>query len=165
MQSKDFLKSLLDHNRSLIIPLIEDLHDQPLALPTSRGGNHALWVTGHITFTLAWVVDEFLEGRPNRLQHWKELFDTGTEPVADAAAYPTFNEVLQTCHACHQECVDLLNATSEEELDDKVDCPDGFESFVGTKRLCFRTIANHWLFHFGQLADIRRSLGRKRLMA
>ncbi|QDS86302.1 DinB superfamily protein [Rosistilla ulvae] len=150
---------------NLAMPLIEDLKDHSLAFPTPKGGNHALWVTGHITFTLAWVIDVFLQGKPNRLEHWKSLFDTGTEPVADPEHYPPFDELLQTCKACHRECMDLLDSMHEGELDEKVNCPEGFESFVGTKRLCFRTAANHWLLHLGQLADTRRSLARKPLMA
>ncbi|WP_037250200.1 DinB family protein [Rhodopirellula europaea] len=165
MQSKEFLLSLLTHNMNLTMPLIEDLSDQPLAFPTPNGGNHAMWVTGHISFSLAWIVDGFLLGKPNRLEHWKELFDTTTQPVADANHYPAFEEILQTCKNCHQACMNALESLSEEELDEKIDCPDGFEGFVGTKRLCFRTAANHWLFHYGQLADARRSLGRKPLMA
>lgn len=165
MQSKEFLLSLMDHNLNLTMPLIEDLRDEPLAFPTSRGGNHALWISGHIAFSLAWVVDGFLQDKANGLEHWKELFDTGTEPSADLGRYPAYDDVVQTCKDYHRTCVGLLNSFSEDQLDQKVNCPEGFESFVGTRRLCFRTVANHWLFHYGQLADVRRTLGRKPLMA
>ena len=165
MQSKTFLKDLLQHNKDLTMPLIEDLRDRPLAAPTAKGGNHALWVAGHITYTLAWLTDEMLKGKTNALASWKELFDTYTDPVEDADHYPPFDDVVERCREYHQACMELLESLTEDELDEKVDCPEGFESFVGTKRLCFRTAANHWLFHFGQLADTRRSLGRKPLMA
>ncbi len=150
---------------NLSMPLMEDLKDQPLAFPTAKGGNHALWITGHIAGTLAWLVDEMLLGKPNRLEHWKPLFDTYTEPVGDADHYPDFETVHKQCKECHQACMELLETLTEEELDAKVDCPPDFESFVGTKRLCFCTAANHWLFHYGQLADVRRLIGRKPLMA
>jgi len=165
MQSKAFLLSMFKQNIEVTMPLIEDLRDHPLAFPTANGGNHALWIAGHLAFTLGWTLDEFLQGKPNRFQEWKECFDSTKEPTADADRYPPFDEVFAKCKACYQDCVALLESLSEEDLDEKVECPSGFEDWVGTKRHCFRTAANHLLYHYGQLADTRRSLGRKPLFA
>lgn len=165
MQSKEFLQASLEHNMNMTMPLIEDLKDQPLTFPTANGGNHAMWVTGHITFTLAWIVNEYLQGKANPLQDWKELFDASTTPVADADHYPPFEDVLAKCREWHQSCMELLESLSEADLDTRIECPEGFEEFVGTKRHCFRTAAAHWLYHIGQLADARRTLGRSPLFA
>lgn len=165
MKSKDLLKSQLDHSMEMTVALINDLQDQPFAFPTAKGGNHALWITGHIAHTIAWLVHGFLVKGENPLEHWTELFGTSTQPTSDPDQYPPFEEVLAQCKAYHKICLERLDELSEDDLDAKVECPEEFESFIGTKRLCFQTAANHWLMHYGQLADIRRSLGRKPLMA
>ena len=166
MQSKELLRSLLGHNKNMTMALIEDLKDQPLATPTTNGGNHATWIAGHITYNFGALMHELMQAEPNPFEEWKELFNTYTEPTADAEHYPAFDQVVAKCKAAHQECVALLDSMSEEDLDqESKGCPPEFKDFAGTYRLCFLSAANHWMFHYGQLADIRRTLKRKPLMA
>lgn len=168
MQSKELLRSLLEHNKEMTMLLIEDLKDQPLATPTANGGNHATWIAGHIAHSFGALMQEFMLAEPNPYDDWKDLFATYTEPKAEAEPYPAFDEVVAKCKQAHQACVALIDTMSEEDLDQKSKgCPAEaeYQSFAGTYRLCFLSAANHWMFHYGQLADIRRSLGRKPLMA
>jgi hypothetical protein len=57
---------------SSTLTLLEDMRDAPLTFPTPNGGCHPLW-----------ILDE-----PNPLASWESMFCRGTEPVADASAYP-----------------------------------------------------------------------------
>jgi len=97
MQSKDLLKMNLEANISMALPLIEDMRDAPFTFPTPNGGNHPLWVLGHLAYNIGSLTEEIMLGGPNSLSEWKEIFDFGTEPTNDAEKYPPFDEVLEKC--------------------------------------------------------------------
>lgn len=150
----------------MMVPMIEDMKDAPLTFPTPNGGNHPLWVIGHIAYSEGGIIQGLMLGQPNPLADWKEMFDAGTEPVADASKYPPIEEVLAKCLEVHAANVAILDSLSEEDLDQKSKaCPPDYEGYFGTYRQCFQILANHWLMHQGQVADARRAAGRKPIMA
>lgn len=51
MQSKDLLKMNLESCMGMLLPMIEDMKDAPLTFPTPKGGNHPLWVLGHLAYS------------------------------------------------------------------------------------------------------------------
>ncbi len=105
-------------------------------------------------------------GEQNPLEEWKEIFGFGSEPVADADKYPSFDELLRKLQEVHQANIALLDSMSEKDLDTPSKaCPPDYVDFFGTYRQCFQQVANHWLMHQGQVADARRTAGRKPLMA
>src|SRR5881227_4110515 len=95
MKAIDLIRKALMMSERSTMMLIEDMRDAPLTQPTSRGGNHPLWVLGHITFIEAGV-PSIIFGEPHPLERWAPLFAPGTEPKSDASAYPSFDEVLRT---------------------------------------------------------------------
>ncbi len=166
MRSKDLLKMNLETCTGMTLPMIQDMKDAPLTFPTASGGNHPLWILGHLAYSEGSVLQEIMLGEPNPLADWKEAFGAGTEPISDAAKYPPFDEVLSKCQEIHQATLALLDSMSEEDLDTTSKaCPPEYESYFGTRRQCFQMIASHWLMHQGQVADARRTAGRKPLMA
>jgi len=166
MQSKDLLKINLQACIGMILPMIEDMKDASLTFPTPKGGNHPLWVLGHLAYSEGSLLREMMLGEPNPLADWKEIFSNGTEPVGDADQYPPFDEVLAKCREVHQSSMALLDSMSEDDLGtSSKNCPPEYEGFFGTYRQCFQQVANHWWMHQGQVADARRTDGRKPLMA
>src|SRR3954464_719809 len=95
MKAIDVVRNALALADRATLALIEDMRDAPLTQPTPRGGNHPLWVLGHITF-IEGNIPHVLFGEPNPVEHWAPLFAAGTEPTSDAGAYPAFEEVLRT---------------------------------------------------------------------
>jgi len=166
MQSKDLLKINLENCMGMILPMLEDMKDAPLTFPTSKGGNHPLWIAGHLAYSEGSLIQEMMLGQLNPLANWKDIFSDGTEPTGDADKYPPFDEVMVKLQEVHQATVALLDSMSEDELDTpSKNCPPEYEGFFGTHRRCFQMVASHWLMHQGQVADARRMAGRKRLMA
>src|SRR5881227_1581023 len=95
MKAIDLIRKALMMSERSTMMLIEDMRDAPLTSPTSRGGNHPLWVLGHITF-IEGNLPHVLFGEPNPVEHWAPLFAAGTDPKPDMAAYPPFDEILRT---------------------------------------------------------------------
>jgi hypothetical protein len=144
--------------------LVKDLRDAPLTQPTSRGGNHPVWVLGHLAF-IEGGLRKILFGEPNPVAHWAPLFAPGTQPKADAAAYPPFDDVLRTYRELRANNLKLLDEIGEAGLDRvPKDVPAGFEDAMTTFGQTFLLIALHNMVHYGQITDARRVAGLKPLL-
>jgi uncharacterized damage-inducible protein DinB len=140
----------------------EDLRDAPLAQPTAHGGNHPLWTVGHV----AWVEGGFramLFGEPNPLEHWKPMFGMGTEPMADATGYPTYEEIVAAYHELRAGNLARLATLSDDDLAGSParppERPEAAELWK-TKGQMLLMLALHQMIHLGQLTVVRRALGR-----
>ncbi len=141
--------------------LIEDMHDAPLTQPTPGGGNHPLWLLGHITF-IEGNIPHVLFGEPNPVERWAPLFAPGTEPGPDADAYPPFGEVLRTYRDLRARNMQILEQLGEAGLDRPTKSPPpGLEQMMRTAGDTFLLVALHQMNHRGQVADCRRAAGRK----
>ncbi len=164
MQSKDLIKMNLESSAGMVLKMAQDMKDAPLTFPTPNGGNHPMWVLGHLTYSEGAIICGVMLGEPNPHEAWKEIFANGTEPVGDASGYPPFDEVIAKFQQTHEATLKLLDPLSENDLDQpSKNAPPQFESFFGTCRKCFMRMSNHRLTHYGQLADARRAAGRERL--
>ena len=164
MKAIDLIRWALQMTGEATPALVKDMRDAPLTQPTSRGGNHPLWVLGH----LAWVegsIPGVLSGEPNPVEHWAPLFASGTKPTADPKAYPPFEEVLATYRDLRAKTLQRLEETGEAGLDHvPPNVPPGFEDAMKTVGRAFLLIALHNMVHYGQIADARRVAGREPLL-
>ncbi|XAL98095.1 DinB family protein [Phycisphaeraceae bacterium D3-23] len=164
MNAAQALTHGLNTSAHLFTTLAQDLRDHPMARAV-EGGIHATWAVGHVAFSEAHF-HQMITGQDNPIASWGEHLAGGTTPTDDASVYPSYDEALKQLQALHNKTVELVKGMSESDLDRKVDgMPEEFEPFFGTvgKVLCAAII--HPMHHNGQLADIRRSLGRDPLIA
>ena len=161
MKAIDVIRNALQISDRNTMGLIEDMRDAALTQPTPRGGNHPLWLLGHITLVEG-NVPHVIFGEPNPVAHWAPLFAPGTEPTADAGAYPPFEQILRTYRDLRERNLRILEDFGEEGLDRKTAAPPkGLEEALGTVGAAFLVIAMHQMNHRGQVADCRRVAGRK----
>jgi hypothetical protein len=141
--------------------LIEETRANPLVRPGEFGGNHPLWVIGHLAVIEGRVHKAFF-GTPNPLEHWKPLFDAGSEPHDDATKYPSFDEVLKAFRELRSKTLAYLDTLDEAALDKPIDRPPpGLEKPFATVGRGLLTIALHQTFHLGEAAVARRASGLK----
>ena len=164
MKTVDFIRASLNGSARGILPMIDDMKDLLFTFPTPKGGNHPLWVLGHLAWTEGQIVQQVMLGRPNPLAHWESLFGIGSEASADAARYPTFAETLKAFHNLRDETLKVLATLSDDDLDQPSQgCPPEWKAFLRTYADCFRIIIFNTMHHRGQVADSRRVAGRKPL--
>ena len=121
-----------------------------------------MWIAGHLT-VVEGRLHQMLHGTPNPVAEWKPLFDWGSEPVDDPAAYPPFEEVLRKFKELRGQTHAFLDEVGEAGLDRPTKCqPPGFTGFekAGAAILI---IAGHACGHLGQLNVVRAAAGKKRL--
>ena len=164
MKSIDLIRWAMQMTEQGTAALVADMRDAALTQPTSRGGNHPLWVLGHLAY-LEGAIPTVLLGEPNPVERWAPLFASGTQPKTDASAYPSFDEVLNTYRDMRARNLKLLDELGEASLDRiPKQIPPGFEDAMKTFGHTFLLIALHNMVHYGQIADARRVAGRKPLM-
>ena len=167
MKATELLQVQMTTTKMMTAPLIEDLASEPLAAPTAKGGNHALWIAGHLVFSEAGLVNFIAFGRPNPLEDWKEKFGRGSEPQNDAAYYGIeIPAILAKWDEVREATLAELAKLTDGDLDTPAaNCPPERDAFFGTLGKVLTAVATHPLMHRGQLADSRRALGRPPLMA
>ena len=165
MKAIDFARHALESSKGWAMGLLDDMKDSPLTQPTSNGGNHPLWVLGHIVYSEASLLDGFVLGQPNRYAEWESLFANGTTPSTNADDYPSMEELFGKFEEVRAATLAHLDTLSDDDLDQKSHAPEEFSAFFGTVGACYAAMASHVSFHAGQVADARRAAGRAPMMA
>ncbi|MGV6814368.1 MAG: DinB family protein [Phycisphaerales bacterium] len=167
MNTTTFIKSSLETSRGATLGLLMDLKDEPLAQPTVNGGNHALWILGHLVYSECSIMHTIVLGKEScPLDEWKDLFGHSSLPKTDASIYPSFDELLAKWEEVRAFTFETLATFSDDDLDQPAPgCPEEWKSWFGTIGMTFATQIMHPTMHYGQLADIRKALGRELLMA
>lgn len=165
MNTIDYIKMSLENSKEWAMGLINDMKDAPLTQPTPSGGNHPLWVLGHIVRAESDLLDGFILGKPNRFPKYEGVFSMGTTPTTDASQYPPMDELFAKFEEIRAATLAHLDTLSEEDLDKPSHAPEEFGPPFATMGACFAAMSTHMSFHSGQVADARRAVGRSPLMA
>ena len=165
MNTLDFIRQEMGMSKSWIGSLMDDLKDVPMTLPTPNGGNHPLWIVGHLAYSESNIFNCFILGKENPLVEWKDTFGIGSQPVSDSAAYPSYDELIAKFEAVRAETLAYLDTITDADLDKPSHAPEERNVFFGTVGKCLTVMTTHLAFHGGQLADARRAAGRDILMA
>ena len=161
MKAIDAIRNALAIGDRATMGLIEDMRDAAMTQPTARGGNHPLWVLGHLTLTEG-NIPHVLFGESNPVERWGPLFGPGTEPTTNASDYPPFDEILRAYRDLRARNLQILEQLGEAGLDRPTKAPiAGLEQVMRTAGDTFLLIAMHQMNHRGQVADARRAAGRK----
>ncbi|WP_435008699.1 DinB family protein [Tundrisphaera lichenicola] len=161
MKAMDNIRWALRLTDELATKLVEDMRGEPLTSPTSKGGNHPLWVMGHLAVVEGMIPHTVL-GEPNPVEHWWPIFGTGSKPSEDPGAYPPFDEVLGSYRDQRAKNLAMLQEIGEAGLERAPKTiPPGFEDRMKTVGRTFHLIALHQMFHLGQVADARRAAGKE----
>jgi hypothetical protein len=145
---------------TLVGKLIEDLHgDDLIATPAGQGGNHALWILGHLAWAEERLIVCFANGRDHPHPQWEAQFGMGALPVADAGKYPSKDELWDRWRRVRTNTLQTLADFDDAGLAARSFAKDA--DHLATIDNCFMAAVTHTAFHCGQLADIRRALGRK----
>ena len=164
MKTTDYIRMALENGRGWALGLINDMKDSPLTQPTPNGGNHPLWVLGHIVRAESDLLDGFILGKPNRFPELENC-GMGHTPSLNAADYPSMDELLAKFEEIRSATIAHLDTLSDEDLDRKSHAPEEFGPSFATVAACFAAMAGHMAFHSGQVADARKAAGRAPLMA
>ncbi len=147
----------LNFARNWTLELLSDIPQDKLTHQPCAGGNHALWIAGHI----AYADDIFMThvgNKPARFSDsWVKLFGMETTPQADAGVYPTLSELTNALADNREGLLAWFSSMGAEDLAKPL--PEDWRSFAANQGILMSTIAWHEGLHAGQLTVVRKSLG------
>lgn len=167
MKATELLRDQMETSKMMTAGLLADMQDAPLTAPTSQGGNHPLWIAGHLVYSEARLTNELMFDKSGPFTEWSDTFGRGTQPSYEAGAYSvTIPEILVKWDEVRANTIAVLDSLTDEDLDKPcAKCPPGREAVFGTFGKAMSMVALHPLHHRGQVADARRSLERMPLFA
>ncbi len=160
MNTIDFIKLSLESSSGWTMSLVEDMKDSPLTQPTANGGNHPLWVLGHLVHSESMLFDCFVQGKENRFPELAEAFAFGSTPSTDASSLPSMDELLAKFKEIRADVTAYLDTIGEADLDRPSHGGEDFGPSFATIGGCFSAMTVHVAFHGGQVSDARRAAGR-----
>lgn len=129
----------------------------------SEGVTHIAWQVGHLAMAEYRLALDRLRGvRPEDANLISESFlrRYGREsiPDPDLAKNPSIAEIRATFDRVHEQTLLELRAFPEEDLDT---APTKPHPLAATKLECLHWCSHHEMIHAGQIALLRRLLGKK----
>ncbi len=164
MTNAELLAQQMDDTRDWTLKLIADLQDGDWTFQPEPGMAHALWLCGHLTVSQNTLIHIRCLGKKGILEEsFTSHFPIGS-PVksADKHDYPSVESVLSRMREVHEETLRAIRNMSEDLLSQPAYAADGHSPHphYRDKRGAASHCSRHEAFHAGQVASIRRMLGK-----
>ena len=157
MNAKEHAITVLNFARGLTDQLLEDIPEDEFLHQPVEGGNHALWVMGHLAVTDDMLAGLYDGGAARLPETYGKLFGMGSRPTNDAAVYPPVAEVRRHFAATHERLLAAVQAADDATLNSSL--PGEIEGFASDRLAALFNIAWHEGLHAGQITTVRKSLG------
>jgi uncharacterized damage-inducible protein DinB len=133
---------------------LADLTDEEVGRRPSPDSNSMLWLAGHLTGSRCGLLNA-LGGK--REFPWDELFRRGSKG-SDPDRYPSIREVVTLWKDVSVEIAKRLEALTDDAL--KAPAPFGVPVPDKSLRGVVAFLAYHETYHIGQMAFVRKWLGK-----
>ncbi len=137
--------------------LLDDISEDEAFVTMGNSPNHICWQAGHI-LTTSGLRLQAMGAKADIPHDWMLKFRRGADHPGARASFPPFEEVRSTLYGIYARADAAVAGISEEYLDSEI------EMLPSWKDRAFHYITfflTHDFYHAGQVALIRRHLGRK----
>lgn len=162
MTQAELLAEQLQGARDWTLKLIADLKGNDWGFQPGEGLAHPLWMCGHLASAQNTLVHVRCIGQSVVDESFTKHFPLGT-PVKSVSEhkYPSVQKVLDTMKKTQDKTVEAIRNLSDTFLAEPASGKDGsVHPHYRDKRGAISHCSRHEAFHAGQLATIRRLLGR-----
>lgn len=156
----------LAFSRRLVQQYLADLEPEEWLWQPTEGVTHVTWQVGHLTLVEHFLLMKRVRGeRPEDaelfpLAEYAQKFGRGSTPNPDPQANPSPEELQQALARVHERATSEVQQYTDEQLD--VPLAEPHPAF-STKLEAVEFCSQHELMHAGQIALLRRLMGRKPL--
>ena len=158
MKANEVILEQLATARYVMSRYLEDLTDAELHLSPVAGAHTAAWQLGHLIVSEKRMVEGVRAGAGVELPAGFE--EAHAKDAAPQDATPAFSKAHYTelMKSQRERTVALLESLSESDLSKPA--PEFMRAYAPHVGSVFASIAGHELMHSGQVAVLRRSLGK-----
>jgi uncharacterized damage-inducible protein DinB len=156
------LAEQLDGTRDWTLKLLADIRGDDWTFQPAAGLAHATWLCGHLACSQHLLIHVRCLGRPFLSDAFVANFPIGG-PVRSVRehAYPTIDELLRVMADVHARTLTAVRGMDDARLAEPCRGKDGGpHPHYRDKRGAVSHCGRHEAFHAGQLALIRRLLGK-----
>ncbi len=163
------LTSLRDHAleswkamHAFAMGIIDSVPEEHWFARAGENTNHTMWIAGHLAFAYGTFTERM--GEANDLpERYTELFNMGTEPLADPSVYPPVRKVRAELERMATRLMQIIEGLNAEALAEPMGEP--FAESCPTRAHAAMILTFHDGIHAGQVASVRKSLGLAPTMA
>ena len=162
MTTAEVLAEQLDGSRDWTIKLIADLEGDQWTFQPAEGVQHALWICGHLAVAEHLLVLTRSLGRGEPDAEFAKHFPVGA-PVRSGRDddHPSPQVVRARMDGTHAQVLEAIRSMSEEQLAARCYGKDGTtHPHYTTNRGAIAHCSRHEGFHAGQIAMLRRLMGK-----
>lgn len=162
MNSGQLLAEQLDRTREWTLMIIEDIRGDEWFFQPAPGLHHALWLCGHLATAQDTLVFTRCLDQPRIESAFRAHFGIGG-PVKSAAEHewPSPKRVREVMDEMQAATLDAVRAMEDSLLDQPAYGKDGARHpHYDNKRQAVSHLIRHEAFHAGQLALLRRLMGK-----
>lgn len=162
MNAGEILASQLEDTRDWTLKLLRDFHGDDFSFQPAAGLAHARYLLGHLAVSQDVLVHVRCLGRGIIEPAFAAHFPIGSAIRSTSEyAYPPVDELLEKMEAVQRRTVEAVRSVPESLLREPAFGKDGtihphYRDKLGAISHCVR----HEAFHGGQLATIRRLIGK-----
>jgi uncharacterized damage-inducible protein DinB len=158
MNAHDPIREMLGTSRYVMSSYLQDLSDADLLVRPVPGAHHAAWQLGHLIVSERKMVEAIAPGHGVTLPagfeeaHPKDAGHANASPGFSKQAY---QDLMQRQR---EKTLQALASFSAEDLSKPG--PEAMRAYASRVGSIFSMVAGHELMHSGQIAVIRRVLGK-----
>lgn len=158
MSFQSVAQELLGTSRYVMTAYLSDMTDEDILVCPVPGAHHAAWQLGHLISNERRMVEGVRSGSGIELPIDFEIAhgkDVALDAVRGALPIAHYVELLRSQR---EKTLSLLSQLSESDFERPA--PDFMRGYAKHVSSVFLSIASHELMHAGQIAVIRRLLGK-----
>lgn len=159
MKFYDVVSELLGTSRFVMTTYLSDLSDKDILVRPAPGAHHAAWQLGHLILSERMMIEGVVANScpvlPNGFQdaHGKE------RGLTDAVeGYLRVQEYIDLMNAQRAATLSVAQGLTESRLCEPA--PEFMRAYAPLVRSVFLSVGGHEYMHAGQIAVIRRHLGK-----
>ncbi|MGF1574257.1 MAG: DinB family protein [Sumerlaeia bacterium] len=137
----------------------DDLTPQQAVFQLPHSKTHILWIVGHITTGLDFMVSILIDRKPLLPESQNMRFFIGSVPSADAADFPSIQEMIGNLVRVTNEVAAHLEAQDDRVLDQLIPEALPFHMLGPTVREFLAKGDFHTGYHTGQVTLLRSAQG------
>ena len=159
MDVKGYLDYMMESNHGPVLKAIDGVTEEESLERGRDNTNHIRWITGHLLGSTGMAV-KLLKGQTSYPQEWNQLFIRGAEFSEDPSVYPSMEDLRVNLKQAYSELRAAVNKCEIEYLETEREI---FPGWTTTPAKAVMFLLRHEFYHMGQIATLRRILGRERL--
>jgi hypothetical protein len=164
MNLNDFAVGAIESAKWLTTMGLDGLTDEEMMFQPKPALNHPTWMLGHIIESANGLILAFCKGEGILPAGWHKKFGIGSKPSAKASDYPPRQEMLELLEKVHAAAVDYVKSLDPADLDRRpahIDhLPEPAQQLFATVGKCIYGHVTHAASHAGQIATLRRLMGK-----